>query len=133
MEPLSKKLKSRKFVLTILVAVLAIVNEAIGLNLEPAALAAIAGPIAAWVFTEGQLDKERIRADMQVQFQNLNDQAAAAVKSLQAELTGARAQVQSILAAAAPQAQTGIDPDAPIVRPSDILDGSVTVDGDGSA
>lgn len=100
MEPLSKKLKSRKFVLTILVAVLAAINEAAGLGLEPAALASIAGTVAAWVITEGQLDKERIRADMQVQFQNLNDQATATVKGLQQELVGARAQIQSIISAA---------------------------------
>jgi hypothetical protein len=87
MEPWTYKLKSRKFWLTIAVAIFGVANETFGWNFDPDSFYAIAAVVVGWVLTEGQLDKQRINslqlqnvANAQIQAQSVANQANALLR-----------------------------------------------------
>lgn len=89
MEPLKQKLTSRKFLLSIGVVVITILNQTLELGFDDASIATIAASVAAWVFGESVLDRERIAANQQVAFRNLQAEANEIVGRLTKDLKDA--------------------------------------------
>ncbi len=107
-EPLRKKLQSRKFVLTVLVAVLALVNTTFDLGMDNAAIATIAASVGAWVLGEVTLDRERIRSEQQARFAALQQEATDVVTGLNGQLAEAQAFIQNLVAEqSVPSTQAG--------------------------
>ena len=128
LEPLAKKLRSRKFLLTLFVVLIGVLNTVFDLEIEPAAIATIGGTIAAWVFTEGGLDKERIKSEHVQRFTNLQNEANQVVQGLQGQLEEAQSFIQNLMAEQAGQAAANVTPEefASVVA-------AVADEGDGSA
>ena len=70
MEPLLKKLTSRKFLGTVLVLATIFLNSFGITSLETAELFALSASVAAFVLGESALDRERIRATQLVNLEN---------------------------------------------------------------
>lgn len=86
MEPWKAKLTSRKFLLSIGVIVVTVLNQTLELGMDNAAIATLAASAAAWIFGETALDRERISADQQVAFRTLQAEASEVVERLNADL-----------------------------------------------
>lgn len=56
---MSSKLKSRKFWMAVVAALIAIANEGLGLNLPTEALMTVAGVVIAYILSEGAVDVAR--------------------------------------------------------------------------
>ena len=87
MEPIIKKLTSRKFLMAVLVIVTIFLN-AIGITgLETGELFTLSATVSAWIFGESVLDRERIKASQLNAIQNAeaqyNDVVAQATQLIQ--------------------------------------------------
>lgn len=108
METWKAKLQSRKFWLTIGVVVITILNQTMALGLDDAAVATLAASVAAWMFGETALDRQRIAADQQVAFKTLQAEAQAVVGRLQEDLQKA-AEIINTMSASTGASDTGTD------------------------
>lgn len=59
-----QKLRSRKFWLAILAAILPVVNQELGINLPSEVILGIFGVLLAYIFGESLVDRERIRSGL---------------------------------------------------------------------
>lgn len=96
MEPLKKKLTSRKFLSVVVITVLAVANDLLGLGIDDESLIAIATTGAAFILGESALDRERIKAEQTAAVNSLKAQAEAAVEYLQGELVKAHEVIESL-------------------------------------
>lgn len=88
MEPLYKKLTSRKFLSALIVSVTIFLNSFGVTNLETAELFTLSATVTAFIFGESILDRERIKA---AQLANL-EKAEGAVKAVVAQANEIMAQ-----------------------------------------
>ena len=105
MEPLVKKLTSRKFLGTVIVLVTIFLNAAGITDLESSELFALSATVTAFVFGESVLDRERIKA---AQLNNLQ-RAEAQVESVVAQANEMLASKEKLIASLTASAADGDD------------------------
>lgn len=81
-----EKLASRKLWITIVAGLLVTLGQRFGIELDPATLIALGGTVAAYVLGQAQIDKSKVKAEIDAGLATVVGNANAIIASLNAEL-----------------------------------------------
>ena len=87
-----EKLASRKLWVTIIAGAIVVIGDKFGIELDQQALYALAGTVMAYVLGQAQIDKTKVKAEIDTGVATLAANANAIIVSLQAELEALKAE-----------------------------------------